>query len=103
MKLMQMLAVAALLASSHLVYGQQETDVMSANIPFATFLTSRPRALHKAPAVSALLFDRDAAGYTLLQFQQQAQTDAAEIANPGPAERRGSTTQQVASVMLPAR
>ena len=35
MKLMRMLAVAALLASSHLVYGQDETDVMSANVPFA--------------------------------------------------------------------
>lgn len=35
MKLMRIIAVAALLASSHLVYGQDETDVMSANIPFA--------------------------------------------------------------------
>lgn len=35
MKLMRMIAIAALLASSHLVYGQDETDVMSANIPFA--------------------------------------------------------------------
>lgn len=35
MKLMRMVAIAALLASSHLVYGQEETDVMSANIPFA--------------------------------------------------------------------
>jgi hypothetical protein len=136
MKLMQILAVAALLASSHLAYGQDETDVISANVPFAftaagvsmpaghyvisrvqvggqlwrlrtfghaAFLTSRPRALHKAPAVSALLFDRDATGYTLSQFQQQAQTDAAEVANPGRAERRKSTTQQVASVTVPAR
>ncbi len=35
MKLMRLFAVAALLASSHLVYGQDETDVMSANVPFA--------------------------------------------------------------------
>jgi hypothetical protein len=35
MKLMRMLAVAALLASSHLVYGQDETAVMTVNVPFA--------------------------------------------------------------------
>ncbi len=35
MKLMRMLAVGALLASSHLVYGQAETQVMTVNIPFA--------------------------------------------------------------------
>lgn len=35
MKLMRMLAVPALLASSHLVYGQAETPVMSVNVPFA--------------------------------------------------------------------
>jgi hypothetical protein len=35
MKLMRMLAIAALLASSTLAYGQEEIDVMSANIPFA--------------------------------------------------------------------
>ena len=35
MKLMHMLAVIALLASSHLVYGQDETRVMSVNVPFA--------------------------------------------------------------------
>jgi hypothetical protein len=35
MKLMRMLAVAALLASSHLVYGQNETAVMTVNVPFA--------------------------------------------------------------------
>jgi hypothetical protein len=35
MKLMRMLAVTALLASSHLVYGQDETPVMTANVPFA--------------------------------------------------------------------
>jgi hypothetical protein len=35
MKLMRMLAVAALLASSHLVYGQDETQVMTVNVPFA--------------------------------------------------------------------
>ncbi len=136
MKLMQILAVAALLASSHLAYGQDETDVMSANVPFAftaagismpaghyvisrvqagsqiwrlrtfgraTFLTSKPRHLSKAPGTSLLLFDHDAAGYTLLQFQQQAQTDAAEVANPARAERRKFTTQQVAFVTVPAR
>jgi hypothetical protein len=32
---MRMLAVAALLASSHLVYGQHETQVMTVNVPFA--------------------------------------------------------------------
>jgi hypothetical protein len=32
MKLMRMLAVTALLASSHLVYGQDETPVMTANV-----------------------------------------------------------------------
>ena len=35
MKLMQMLADAALLASSHLVYGQDETQMMTVNVPFA--------------------------------------------------------------------
>jgi hypothetical protein len=35
MKPMRMLAVTALLASSHLVYGQDETPVMTANVPFA--------------------------------------------------------------------
>jgi hypothetical protein len=35
MKLMRMLAVAVLLASSHLVYGQDETQVMTVNVPFA--------------------------------------------------------------------
>jgi hypothetical protein len=35
MKLMRMLAVAALLGSSHLVYGQDETPVMAVNVPFA--------------------------------------------------------------------
>ena len=35
MKLMRMFAVAALLASSHLVYGQDETQMMTANVPFA--------------------------------------------------------------------
>jgi hypothetical protein len=35
MNLMRMFVVAALLASSHLVYGQDETQVMSVNVPFA--------------------------------------------------------------------
>jgi hypothetical protein len=35
MKLMRMLAVGVLLASSHLVYGQNETQVMTVNVPFA--------------------------------------------------------------------
>jgi hypothetical protein len=35
MKLIRMLAVGALLASSHLVYGQGETQVMTVNVPFA--------------------------------------------------------------------
>jgi hypothetical protein len=34
MKLMRMFAVAALLVSSHLAYGQDETPVMTANVPF---------------------------------------------------------------------
>ena len=35
MNLMRMLAVTALLASSHLAYGQAETQVMTVNVPFA--------------------------------------------------------------------
>jgi hypothetical protein len=35
MKLMRMLAVGALIASSHLLYGQDETQVMTVNVPFA--------------------------------------------------------------------
>jgi hypothetical protein len=35
MMLMRMLAVTTLLASSHLVYGQGETQVMTVNVPFA--------------------------------------------------------------------
>lgn len=35
MKLMRMFAVAAMLASSHLVYGQDETKMMTVNVPFA--------------------------------------------------------------------
>jgi hypothetical protein len=35
MKLMRMLVVGVLLASSHLVYGQGETQVMTVNVPFA--------------------------------------------------------------------
>jgi hypothetical protein len=35
MNLMRMFAVAALLASSHLAYGQDETKVMTVNVPFA--------------------------------------------------------------------
>jgi hypothetical protein len=128
MKLMRMLAVAALLASSHLVYGQDETDVMSANVPFAftadgvsmpagqyvisrvldtqlwrirtsghaIFLTSRPHPLKHPPANSLLVFDHDAAGYTLLQFQQQAEKEVAEVGKPGRATER--TAQQVAVV-----
>jgi hypothetical protein len=135
MKLMRMLAVAALLASSHLVYGQAETDVMSANVPFtftaggvsmppghyvisrvegapiwklqtfgrSIYVTSQTRALHKTPAASSLLFDRDATGYTLTQFQQRAQDEAAQVSAPRGAKERRSTTQQVASVTVPAR
>jgi hypothetical protein len=127
MKLIRMLAVAALLASSHLVYGQDETDVMSANVPFAftaagvsmpagyyvisqvqgdqlwkirtpghaIFLTSRPHPLKHAPATSVLLFDHDANGYTLRQFQQQAEKEAAEVGQPSRTKER---PQQVAAV-----
>ncbi len=127
MKLMRMLAVAALLASSHLVYGQDETDVMSANVPFAftaagvsmpagyyvishvqgeqlwrirtpghaIFLTSRPRQLKHAPDTSVLIFDHDANGYTLLQFQQQAEEQAAEVDRSNRTKER---PQQIATV-----
>jgi hypothetical protein len=129
MKLMRMLAVAALLASSHLAFGQDETDVMSVNIPFAftaagtsmpaghyvisrvqdfqlwrlrtnghaIFVTSRPRQIKQAPANSLLLFDHDGTGYTLLQFQEGAQKQVAEVAQPGRANERRSA-QQVATV-----
>lgn len=132
MKLMPMLAVAALLASSHLVYGQDEIDVMSANVPFAftaagvsmpagyyvishmqgeqlwrirtpghaIFLTSRPRQLKHAPDTSVLLFDHDANGYTLLQFQQQAENEAAEVRHPN---RTDESPQQVAAVTATPR
>ena len=116
-----------MLASSHLVYGQDETDVMSANVPFAftaagvsmpagyyvishmqgeqlwrirtpghaIFLTSRPRQLKHAPDTSVLLFDHDANGYTLLQFQQQAENEAAEVDQPN---RTKESPQQIAAV-----
>jgi hypothetical protein len=135
MKLMRMLAVAALLASSHLVYGQNETDVMSANVPFAftaggvsmpagpyvishvqggqlwkirtfgraIYVTSRPRQLRKAPATSVLLFDHDATGYTLLQLQQQARREVAEVTAPNRAKEGRSAAQQVASVAMHAQ
>ncbi len=132
MKLMRMLAVAALLASSHLVYGQDETDVMSANVPFAftaagismpagyyvishvqgeqlwrirtpghaIFLTSRPRQLKHAPDNSVLIFDHDANGYTLRQFQQQAENEAAEVGKPS---RTIERPQQIATVRAISR
>ncbi len=136
MKLMRMLAVTALLASSHLVYGQAETQVMSVNVPFAftaagismpaghyvisrslegqlwelrnfdhidIYLTAKPRELRQAPASSSLVFDHDAAGYTLRQIQEKAQTDIAQVADPSRAKSRKSTGQEVASARVLGR
>jgi hypothetical protein len=135
MKLMRMLAVAALLASSHLAYGQDETQVMTVNVPFAftaagvsmpagpyklsrvqvgqlwklrtfghdIYLTSTPRELRKAPAMSALVFDHDSAGYTLRQIQQKAETDVAQVVEPSRSKARKSTAEDVASVRALAR
>jgi hypothetical protein len=136
MKLMRMLAVTALLASSHLVYGQGETPVMAVNVPFAftaagtsmpagryiisraqegqiwrlrtfghmdIFVTATPREVKKKPATSVLVFDHDAAGYTLRQIQQEAQTDVAEILGPSHAKARKSAPQEVAAVTASAR
>ena len=47
MKLMRMLAVGTLLASSHLVYGQRETQVMTVDVcllPLRRVASSCPRA-----------------------------------------------------------
>jgi hypothetical protein len=131
MKLMQMLAAAALLASSHLVYGQDETQVMTVNVPFAftaagvsmpagryelsrvqvgqlwklrtfghmdVYVKVTPRNLRKAPANSLLVFDHNATGYTLRQIQEKAQTDIAQIVEPGRANSHKSPAQEVASV-----
>jgi hypothetical protein len=136
MKLMRMLAVAALLASSQLAYGQDETQVMTVNVPFAftaagvsmpagryelsrvqvgqlwklrsfghidIYLTSTPRELRKAPAMSALVFDHDAAGYTLRQIQQKAETDVAQVVEPSRSKARKPTAEDVASVRALAR
>jgi hypothetical protein len=136
MKLMRMLAVTALLASSHLVYGQAETPVMSVNIPFAftaagvsmpaghyaisrslegqlwelrsfdrahIYLTAKPRELRQAPASSLLVFEHDAAGYTLRQIQEKAQTDIAQVVEPSRAKSHKSTGQEVASVRVLGR
>src|SRR5882757_1621227 len=131
MKHMRMLAVAALLASSHLVYGQDETQVMTVNVPFAftaagvsmpaghyvisrlqvgqlwkletfghvnVFVKVTPRELRQAPADSLLIFNHDASGYTLRQFQEKAETGVAQIVEPGGSKARKSTSQEVASV-----
>jgi hypothetical protein len=136
MKLMRMLAVAVLLASSHLVYGQDETPVMTVNVPFAftaagvsmpagryelsrvqaghlwklrTFghvdvsVKITPRELRPAPAHSLLVFDHDAAGYTLRQIQEEAQTDVAQVVEPSGAKSHKSTGQEVASVKVLGR
>jgi hypothetical protein len=119
MKLMRMLAVAALLASSHLVYGQDETPVMTVNVPFAftaggvsmpaghyvisraeegqlwklqtfahpdVYLTVTPREVSQAPASSVIVFERNASGYALRQFDQKAQTDVAQVVEPSRGE-----------------
>lgn len=131
MKLTRMLAVAALLASSHLVYGQDETPMMTANVPFAftaggvsmpagpyvisrlqqsqlwklqpfshpgIYLTVTPRDVRQAPETSLLVFDRNATGYALRQFQEKAQTDVAQVVDPSRAKARKSTAQEVSTV-----
>jgi hypothetical protein len=136
MKLMRMLAVTALLASSHLVFGQAETQVMSVNVPFAftaagvsmpaghyvisrslegqlwellsfdhahIYLTTKPRELRQAAASSSLVFDHDAAGYTLRQIQEKAETNIAQVAEPNRAKSRKSTGQEVASARVLGR
>src|SRR5882757_9465537 len=129
MKLMRMLAVAALLASSQLAYGQDETQVMTVNVPFAftaagvsmpagryelsrvqvgqlwklrtfghidVYVKITPRELRTAPASSLLVFNHDAAGYTLRQIQEKAQTDVAQVVEPSRAKSHTSTGQEVA-------
>ena len=136
MKLMRMLAVTALLASSHLVYGQDETQVMTVNVPFAftaagvsmpagryelsrvqvgqlwklrtfghmdVYVKITPRELQRAPASSLLVFEHDAAGYTLRQIQEKAQTDIAQVVEPSRAKSHKSTGQEVASVRVLGR
>jgi hypothetical protein len=136
MKLMRMLAVAALLTSSQLVYGQDETQVMTVNVPFAftaagvsmpagryelsrvqvgqlwklrtfghmdVYVKITPREIRQAPARSLLVFDHDAAGYTLRQIQERAQTDIAQIVEPSRAKSRKSPAREVASVTALAR
>jgi hypothetical protein len=131
MKLMRMLAVAAVLVSSHLVYGQSETPVMTVNVPFNftaagvsmpagryvisrvqegqlwklrtfghgdVYLTVTPRELRRASAASLLLFDRDATGYALRQIQEKAQTDVAQVVEPGRSKTHRSPAQEVATV-----
>jgi hypothetical protein len=135
MKLMRMLGIAALLASSHLVYGQDETPVMTANVPFAftaagvslpagryvisrvqegqlwklrtfghvdVYVTVTPRELRRAPATSLLLFDHDAAGYSLRQIREKAQTDVAQVVEPRGAKAHRNT-EEVASVTAQGR
>jgi hypothetical protein len=135
MKLMRMLAVTALLASSHLVYGQAETLVMAVNVPFAftaagtsmpagryiiwraqqgqiwrlrtfghtdIFVTATPREVKQKPVTSVLLFDHDAAGYTLRQIQQEAETAVAEILGPSHAKASKAPPQEVAAVTASA-
>lgn len=127
MKLMRIFSVAAMLGSSHLVYGQDETKMMTVNVPFAftaadtsmpaghyvisrlqtgqlwkietfghmgVYLKVTPRELRQAPSASVLVFDRDATGYTLRQFQQKAETDVAQVVEPS----RKSTATDVATV-----
>jgi hypothetical protein len=135
MNFMRMLVVTALLASSHLVYGQADTPVMSVNVPFAftaagvsmpaghyvisrslegqlwelrnfdhidIYLTAKPRELREAPASSLLVFEHDAAGYTLRQIQEKAQTDIAQVADPSRAKSH-KTGEEVASVRVLGR
>lgn len=61
----------------------------------AIFLTSRPRQLKHVPDTSVLIFDHDANGYTLRQFQQQAENEAAEVGKPS---RTIERPQQIATV-----
>ncbi len=125
MKLMHMFAVAALLASSHLAFGQDETPVMTVNVPFAfsagryvisrlqegqlwkletfghiggIYLKVTPRELRRAAAASTLVFDHDETGYTLRQIQKKAETDVVQVVEPSSSKARKSTAQDVASV-----
>lgn len=62
------------------------------------YLTVTPRDVRQAPATSLLVFDRNATGYVLRQFQEKAQTDVAQVVDPSRAKARKSTAQEVSTV-----